>query len=143
MAVWYALGLLAGAAQAVQAAINAQLRVTLQNPVWAALVSFLVGTAGLVVVVLATRAPVPPHWPARAWEWTGGLLGALYICAAILLLPRLGGGTMIGLFVAGQMSGGLLLDQFGLLGVPLHPTTPGRLLGAVLVVAGVFLLRRA
>ena len=50
---------------------------------------------------------------------------------------------MIGLFVAGQMTGGLLLDQFGVLGVPLHPTSPARLLGAVLVVAGVFLLRRA
>src|SRR5690242_9419308 len=142
MAVWYALGLLAGAAQAVQAAINAQLRATVQSPIWAAFISFLVGTVGLAVLLAASRAPVPAHWPSRPWEWTGGLLGVLYICAAILLLPRVGGGTMIGLFVAGQMSAGLVLDQFGLLGVPLHPTTPGRLLGAVLVVSGVFLLRR-
>ena len=143
MVVWYALGLLAGAAQAVQAAVNAQLRATLQNPIWAAFVSFLVGTVGLALLLLATRAPTPAHWPSRPWEWTGGLLGVLYVCAAILLLPRIGGGTMIGLFVAGQMTGGLLLDQFGVLGVPLHPTSPARLLGAVLVVAGVFLLRRA
>ena len=143
MAVWYALGLLAGAAQAVQAAVNAQLRATLQSPIWAAFVSFLVGTAGLAVLLLASREAAPAHWPSRAWEWTGGLLGVLYVCAAILLLPRVGGGTTIGLFVAGQMTGGMMLDHFGLLGVPLHATTPGRLLGAVLVVAGVFLLRRA
>jgi transporter family-2 protein len=75
--------------------------------------------------------------------WCGGLLGVLYVCAAILLLPRLGAGTMLALFVAGQMSMALLLDHFGLLGVPVHTTSPGRLVGAVLVVAGVFLLRRA
>jgi uncharacterized membrane protein YdcZ (DUF606 family) len=50
---------------------------------------------------------------------------------------------MIGVYVAGQMTCALLLDQFGLVGVPLHRTTPARFLGAVLVVAGVLLLRRA
>jgi transporter family-2 protein len=49
---------------------------------------------------------------------------------------------MLALFVAGQMSMGLVLDHFGVLGVPVHATSPGRLVGAVLVVAGVFLLRR-
>jgi len=143
MAAWYALGLLAGMAQAVQAAVNAQLRAAVESPLWAALISFAVGTAGLSVLVLVGRAPVPAHWPARPWVWSGGLLGALYICTAILLVPRMGAGTMLGLFVAGQMGAALLLDQFGFLGVPLHTASPGRLLGAVLVVAGVFLLRRA
>jgi bacterial/archaeal transporter family-2 protein len=143
MAVWYAFGLLAGMAQAVQAAVNTQLRAAVQSPLWAALISFVVGTLGLALLVLATRASFPAQWPARPWVWCGGLLGVLYVCAAILLLPRLGAGTMLALFVAGQMSMALLLDHFGLLGVPVHTTSPGRLVGAVLVVAGVFLLRRA
>jgi bacterial/archaeal transporter family-2 protein len=143
MAVWYALGLVAGMAQAVQAAVNAQLRAALQSPLWAAFISFAVGTVGLALLVLASRAPIPAQWPSRPWVWSGGLLGVLYVCAAIVLLPRIGAGTMIGLFVAGQMTGGLILDHFGLLGVPLHTTSPGRLLGAALVVAGVFLLRPA
>jgi transporter family-2 protein len=143
MAVWYAFGLLAGMAQAVQAAVNTQLRAAVQSPLWAALISFVVGTLGLALLVLATRASFPAKWPARPWVWSGGLLGVLYVCAAILLLPRLGAGTMLALFVAGQMSMALLLDHFGLLGVPVHTTSPGRLVGAVLVVAGVFLLRRA
>jgi transporter family-2 protein len=50
---------------------------------------------------------------------------------------------MLALFVAGQMSMALVLDHFGILGVPVHTTSPGRLLGALLVVAGVILLRRA
>ena len=143
MAVWYAFGLLAGMAQAVQAAVNAQLRAAVQSPLWAALISFVVGTLGLALLVLATRASIPAQWPSRPWLLCGGLLGVLYVCAAILLLPRLGAGTMLALFVAGQMSMALVLDHCGLLGVPVHPTSPGRLLGALLVVAGVFLLRRA
>src|SRR5467141_602529 len=143
MAVWYAFGLLAGMAQALQAAVNAQLRAAVQSPLWAALISFVVGTLGLALLVLATRASIPAQWPSRPWVWSGGLLGVLYVCAAILLLPRLGAGTMLALFVAGQMSMALVLDHFGLLGVPVHTTSPGRLLGALLVVAGVILLRRA
>jgi transporter family-2 protein len=143
MAVWYALGLLAGMAQAVQGAVNAQLRSAVQSPLWAVFLSFMVGTAGLAALLLLARAPVPAQWPSRPWMWSGGLLGVLYVGAAIVLLPRIGAGTTIGLFVAGQMTAALVLDHFGLLGVPLHPASLARLIGAALVVIGVFLLRRA
>jgi transporter family-2 protein len=143
MSGWLALGFLAGMANAVQGAVNAQLRAAVRDPLWATLLSFLVGTAALAVLVAATRAPFPAQLPARPLVWTGGLLGVLFVGAAILLVPRIGAGTMIGLMVAGQMAAALLLDQFGLLGVPVHPTTPARALGAVLVVGGVLLLRLA
>jgi transporter family-2 protein len=143
MEAWLALGFLAGMANAVQGAVNAQLRAAVRDPLWATLLSFLVGTAALAVLVVATRAPVPAHLPTRPLVWTGGLLGVVFVGASILLVPRIGAGTMIGLMVAGQMAAALLLDQFGLLGVPVHPTSPARALGAVLVVAGVLLLRLA
>jgi transporter family-2 protein len=141
MSGWLALGFLAGMANALQGAVNAQLRAAVRDPLWATLLSFLVGTAALVLLIAVTRAPVPVHLPARPVVWTGGLLGVLFVCAAIVLVPRIGAGTMIGLMVAGQMAAALLLDQFGLLGVPVHPTSPARALGAVLVVGGVLLLR--
>jgi len=141
MAGWLALGFLAGMANAVQGAVNAQLRAAVRDPLWATLLSFLVGTAALVLLIAALRSPVPAQLPTRPVVWTGGLLGVLFVCAAIVLVPRIGAGTMIGLMVAGQMAAALLLDQFGLLGVPQHPTTLPRMAGAVLVVAGVLLLR--
>lgn len=143
MEVWLALGFVAGIAYSLQGPVNAQLRAAVQDPLWATLLSFAVGTIALGVLVAATRAPVPVRLPTRAWVWTGGLLGVFHVCAALLLVPRIGVGTMIGLYTAGQMTCALFLDQFGLIGVPRHPTTAGRVLGAVLVVAGVLLLRRA
>jgi bacterial/archaeal transporter family-2 protein len=37
----------------------------------------------------------------------------------------------------------LLLDQFGALGLPREPINLGRIVGAVLVIAGVVLVRRS
>ena len=50
--------------------------------------------------------------------------------------------TVVALVVAGQLGCSLLFDRFAVLGVPYHPLTPGRVLGAVLLVVGVALIRR-
>jgi bacterial/archaeal transporter family-2 protein len=38
----------------------------------------------------------------------------------MLLVPRLGTATFVALLVAGQMLASLILDHYGLLGVPQH-----------------------
>lgn len=60
--MWRAFGVLAGMLSAVQTAINGHLGQVLHSAVAAALVSFLVGTLGLVLVVLALR----PKWQLTA-----------------------------------------------------------------------------
>jgi transporter family-2 protein len=139
------LALAAGVLLPVQAGLNAQLRSALGSPVAAALVSFLVGTAGLAAVALLLRTPLPlgRAWAATTpWQWSGGLIGAVYVLAAIVLAPRLGAATLIAAVVAGQMMTSLVLDQYGLVGFPVHSLTPVRVLGAALVIAGVVLIQR-
>lgn len=128
-----------------QAGINSQLRVALGHPVVAATVSFVVGTIGLLVASVALRV----SWPSlRAiesvplWAWTGGLLGAVYIAASVVLAPRLGAAVLIASIVAGQLAAALLLDHFGLLGFVRQSVTPTRLTGALLLFAGVYLIQR-
>lgn len=139
------LAVAAGVLLPVQAGLNAQLRSALGSPVAAALVSFLVGTAGLATIALLLRTPLPlgRAWSATSpWQWSGGLIGAVYVLAAIVLAPRLGAATLIAAVVAGQMVTSLVLDQYGLVGFPVHSLTPVRLLGAALVIAGVILIQR-
>ena len=138
------LAAVAGSLLPVQAGINAQLRVTLINPLAATLVSFLVGTAALGVVVLGARVPLPPiavMERAPWWHWTGGLLGAVYVALMIVLAPRLGAATLIAAVVAGQMLASLLLDHYALVGFAAHPISLQRLVGAALVIGGVALVR--
>ena len=76
------------------------------------------------------------------WLWTGGIFGANYVLVALILAPRLGAATLIGLTVTGQMISSVVLDHFGLVGYPLHPITAGRLVGSVLLLLGTTLIQR-
>jgi bacterial/archaeal transporter family-2 protein len=129
----------------LQSGINAQLRTAVGDPVVAALISFVVGSAALLATSLALRVPLPTAglgdrtvW----WHWTGGLLGAFYIFAAVVLAPRLGAAALIAAIVAGQMLGSLVLDHYGLVGYAQHAVNLPRIAGAVLVIAGVLLIQR-
>lgn len=145
MILFLLLALAAGVLLPVQAGLNAQLRVALGSPIAAAFISFLVGTAALGIATLVLRVSFPVG---RAWaathpvQWSGGMIGAVYVLAAVVLAPKLGAGTLVAAVVAGQMVTSLLLDQYGLIGFPIHPLSPLRLLGAVLVIAGVVLIQR-
>jgi transporter family-2 protein len=142
--VGYLFAIGAGVSFVFQQAVNANLRAEIGSPWWAGFVSYLGGTLVMLVVALALREP----WLSRqAFErshwisWTGGIFGAIYIAVSILLIPRLGAAMVIALIVAGQMVGSVAFDHFGLLGVPVHPASFVRLMGAALLIAGVILIR--
>ena len=145
MWIFVALALVIGALLPLQAGLNAQLRTWLPHPVEAALISFLVGSAVLLVVTLALRIPLIANsrvMSAPWWLWIGGIFGANYVLVALILAPRLGAATLIGLTVTGQMISSVVLDHFGLVGFPLRPISPGRLLGSALLLLGTFLIQR-
>jgi bacterial/archaeal transporter family-2 protein len=145
MIVFLLLALAAGVLLPVQAGLNAQLRTALGSPIAAAFVSFLVGTAALAAATLLFRVSFPFG---RAWavthpvQWSGGIIGAVYVLAAVVLAPKLGAGTLVAAVVAGQMVTSLVLDHYGLIGFPVHVLSPLRLTGAVLVIVGVILIQR-
>ena len=141
-----ALGVLAGSLLSVQAAINARLGRGLGHPVLAATVSFSVGLAVLVAGAVLSGAALPTRAvaaqvPAYAW-FAGGLLGAGYMTANILLTPRLGTAAVMSLAIGGQLVAALLLDQFGALGLSARPVGVERLVGAALLLGGVYLITR-
>ena len=141
MTAWLAMAVVVaiGALLPLQGLINARLGTGIHGPIAAAFVSFLVGTAMLGLYLLATRTPLAPEPGAKfpAWIWLGGAFGALYV--AVFTLPRLGAAAMICLSVFGQVTASLLLDHYGVLQAP-RQVDWTRILGAVLVLAGVLLV---
>ena len=139
------MALAAGMALPTQFAINSQLRSVVGGPVLAAGISFVVGTVVLLGATLVIRRAVPDIGAALGapwWMYTGGLLGAGFVLASVILTPSLGAATTIGLFLAGQVIASIVIDHFGLFRVAVQEATAPRLLGALLVVAGVFLVQR-
>lgn len=146
---YYLLALLSGAAVATQAGVNGKLMNALGSPLLTSLISFLIGTLGLCLAYALSAAvgwqPVPAWQTAlqtSPWMWLGGLLGALYIFTTILCLPQIGFAAMFSLFVSGQLLLALIFDHFALLGSPLHALTPLRLMGGLLVIAGVWIIQK-
>ncbi|NEU08894.1 DMT family transporter [Flavihumibacter sp. R14] len=141
---YYVLAVIAGVMLASQSGINAQLRTAVGNPVIAALISFLVGTFFLSIYVLLfgnqTDGILKTLQQMSLYKWAGGLIGALYVTGVIIVAPRIGATNTAGLIVAGQILFALFLDHYGLLGFVQHSINYMRLAGALLLIAGVFLI---
>src|SRR5579864_3274316 len=140
----FVLAVSAGISLVVQQALNANLRTALNSAAWSGFVSYFVGVVCMAVFALLVRDPIPPVATAAripVFSWSGGLFGAIFIVLAIFLIPRLGAATFFALLIAGQMCGSIAFDHFGLLGLPVHPVSAIRVLGAALLVGGVVLIR--
>lgn len=134
------IAFIAGAVVPIQAALNASLKTHLPSAMQAALASFTVGTVAILIYCFAVRTPLPSASTLAQvpwWGWLGGLLGGFFIWSTIVTGPKLGAVAMLALVVAGQMTASLLLDHFGLLGLPQNAVSWERILGVGLVIAGV------
>ncbi|NRA49484.1 MAG: DMT family transporter [Phaeodactylibacter sp.] len=138
------LAVLSGAVLPIQAALNAKVGKAVGDPVYAALISFVIGSVGLFIYSLATKVDLAQinqatslHWSV----WTAGLLGAFYVAAVIILVPKIGAALTFGLVVAGQLSLSLIMDHYGLMGLSVHAINWQRLVGILCIVGGVLLIR--
>jgi bacterial/archaeal transporter family-2 protein len=137
----------AGTLVGMQAPINSRLGRAVGG-VQAATISFLVGTAALVLVVSIARGDVGGFGGfahiARApwWAFLGGLLGAVYVTVAIFAVRTLGASGLTAAVIGGQLAISVVIDRFGLLGVARQSVGWQRVAGLVLLAAGVALVVR-
>jgi len=134
---------IAGGLIALQAPINAGLgRATGSLP--AALVSFVVGTAALAaIVVLSGKAGGLGSTFDVSWYYLlGGLLGAVYVVNALIVVSSIGAGGVAAATITGQLAASIVVDRLGAFGLDEIPLTPERVLGVALLVAGTILVVR-
>ncbi|MCF6799770.1 DMT family transporter [Priestia megaterium] len=136
--------ILAGMALPTQFSVNAQLRSVVHSPIIASTISFIVGAIVLLIISLFGKGMiVNKEWFAAPWwVWTGGLLGAFYVVASIVLIPRLGATATVAYILAGQMVASTLIDHFGLIGVHVHSLSIPRAIGIVLIIVGVIIIQK-
>jgi bacterial/archaeal transporter family-2 protein len=138
------LGVAAGCLVGMQAPINARLGKTVGS-IQAATFSFLVGTVALLTIAAfvngglgqltnAGRAP----W----WALVGGLLGAVYVTVALVAVRTLGASGLTAVVITGQLAISVVIDRFGLFGIARQHVDVSRVVGLVLLVAGVVLVVR-
>ncbi|MCE9565233.1 MAG: DMT family transporter [Planctomycetes bacterium] len=146
--VFALLALGAGACIAIQASANGKFRQNLgdhpQFALWAMYFSILGTISTATAVMILIRPPMPSMETLREtpwWNWIGGPLGALIVLAGAALTRELGAALFISLIIGGQLLCSLILDHYALMGLAEQPVTSGRLLGALLVVAGALCIK--
>ena len=142
MAIAFVATLLAGLAIAVETPTNALLTKTSGSAIWAAFVSFVVGTVVLGAVLLAMRTRLQPGWIGQTpwYAFVGGVCGAVVVGASAWATPKLGAGTTLVVIVASQVALGVALDNFGVLGLEHHPAGWLRLTGVAVLTAGALMV---
>ena len=139
------MALAAGAMMPTQAGTNNKMAAVVDSPILAALISFAVGTVALFFYALLsgeTLSSLVAVKNAPPIAWIGGFLGAFFVASAVILVPRLGVAMTFSILIAGQMIVTLIIDHFGLLGVPVKEESLPRIGGILLITAGVVLIRR-
>ncbi len=134
----------AGCLVGMQAPINSRLGKTVGS-LQAATVSFLVGTAVLLVIAAFVRGGLGSLGQVRHvpwWALVGGLLGAVYVTVALIAVRTLGASGLTAVVITGQLAISVVIDRFGLLGVARQQIGVQRVAGLLLLVAGVLLVVR-
>lgn len=144
MTILYILiAICAGMTSALQSGSNQQLQKSLDTPLWAVVVVAGITLAGslLVAGVSGQKWPtVPAVASAPWWSWIGGLLGLGFVLGTVYASPKLGAGLFMAAIVTAELTTGLLLDHFGLLGFEIHRAHIGRIIGATLMIGGLVLI---
>jgi bacterial/archaeal transporter family-2 protein len=137
-----ALTIVGGALLPAQFATNGALAGELRSVTLTGAVSYTVGAVFLFFLVKAQR--LEPNWSAARggprWAWLGGVVGSAYVVGSVLLTRALGAALATTLVIASQIVTAILLDHFGVLGLPQRRVNPARLM-AVLLVFGALGLR--
>ncbi len=133
-----------GAALAAQPTINAELNRYVGSPLWAGLVSITISwvlIGGLGLTGIWGKPQFSRVLEAPPWVILGGVIGAFFVVSSMWLAPRIGAAAFFSWFIAGQVTFALVLDHFGLMGLPENAITWPRLAGAVMVIGGALLVK--
>lgn len=137
------LMLAAGVGIPIMAALNAGLGARIDSPNAATMLVFLVAALAAAVTLAVTGLPSLADWSrAPPLNMAAGLLVAFYVLGITWAAPRIGLGNAIFFVLLGQLVTAAVIDHFGLFGAVQSSLTPRRLLGLVLMVAGVYLARK-
>jgi len=140
------LTLLTGALLPIQAILNTRLGKQTGGSLMGSLLSFIVGLICLLVLNLVTNTSavvnLKPATVMPWYIWLGGFLGAIFVGYITWVNQQQGVALTFALVVSGQVFCSLVIDHFGLLGSAVRTITLEKILGAVLIIAGIVLIKK-
>lgn len=144
---WIGLAILFGFCPPIQNVANHQLGAQVQSSFLASLISFIVGFIVLTILTLIINrsfriTKIDNHGKQiRPIYFLGGVLGVGFITINLIAVSIVGTATITILGFLGQIFIALIIDHFGLFGIPKNRINPRIILGLILIILGIILLR--
>ena len=140
--LYIVLMILAGSLTAMQSPINAALSRTV-GVLESSFISFACGALFLGLATLFFgRGQIWRVAETPSWQWIGGVFGAIMVLNTIIAVPRIGVLTTAMAMIFGNLLMAAIIDNYGWFSVPVTPFGWRRLLGFILVLAGLALVFR-
>ncbi len=141
-----AIAVFAGVLNPFLGGMNTTLSRSLGRPVWAVAATFAAAMLAILAAALVTGQRFPdPASIAKApwWSWLGGLFAAGFVLSLTLVADKLGASVFTGVTVTVAMIVSVLLDQYGLVGFPMHRASAMRIVGGIVMTGGLGLILRS
>ena len=137
------LMLLAGVGIPIMAAMNAGLGVRVSSPMAAVAVLCLIALVLSVVLLCFAGVPAPANFhQVPPTYYLAGALFILYMASITFAAPRIGLANAVFYVLLGQLISAAVIDHFGLWDAIRSEITTRRLLGLIVMAAGVYLARK-
>ena len=139
-AIW---SVLAGVGIPLIGVLNSGIARSIGNPYGATAVMFAVAaiiTLGITLPFyglpsLAQLTSAPPI------SFGAGILIGFYVLSATVIIPRIGAASFIAYILIAQLMTSAVVDHFGLLGVMKRPMDVPKVLGLVVILAGIAIMQ--
>ncbi|MDR9793633.1 DMT family transporter [Aeribacillus sp. FSL K6-2848] len=140
--IYIFLAILGGMMIGIQSPVNGSLGKKI-GAVEGAFVSFFVGTMVLAFLVLFFgKGNITDLFQVPKWNLLGGFLGAMFVTFTIISVPKVGVAVTLLAGIIGQMAISVIIDHFGLFGMPKNRIDINRLIGIGLMLTALFFLYR-
>lgn len=138
------LAFFAGAAIAIQAAMNAQLGVLLRSSMIGTSIAFLFACLFTVSAMLFSIKQYPllieiKSVPMYLW-FSGGALSAFGVGVFYYLIPKMGVGSMMSYALSGQILIAIVASHFGWFDQPVKPINIKIIAGVISFIVGIVLI---
>ncbi len=136
-AFWYLLAFTVGLCVAIQPPTNAMAaKLSGVGPMLLVTNTLVLLGAVVLYFVWPEKSSLSDITQVPVRYWLGALYGLTIVVGGMLVFPKIGGTTALGLILLGQFLLGTAIDHFGWLGMPKSPVDWPKVVGISLMLVG-------
>ncbi|MBV9835496.1 MAG: DMT family transporter [Alphaproteobacteria bacterium] len=140
--IYTAWTVLAGVGIPLIGVLNSGIARSVGNPFAATAVMFAIAVVAALGITLPLYGlPTAAQLgSAPIVSYAAGLLIGFYALSATIIIPRLGAASFISFILIAQLLTSAVVDQFGLFGMERRPVDTTKLIGLIVIVAGIAIM---